>query len=235
MEADKALGEENSLNGQMHCGYGSHIVSYPVEHGDYINMVAVVNEPGKSSMKPQPWTVPGCKEQFARKFEGWSPQLIGLMSEHLLLDVWALSDFLHSSLYYKGRTCLLGNTAHASTPNLGAGAGMAMEDAFILSHVMASVGVVSNMENAFHAYDTVRRPRTQTLVEYSRKVGMANHFLSPIRDDVNCLLREFEAWLCWLWHKDLEAQLVTAQQLLIFTDDYSSYISKVRPKGTGYS
>ena len=55
-------------------------------------------------------------------------------------DIWAL--FEHSDLpsYWKGKVALLGDAAHASTPHQGAGAGMGIEDAFVLGGLLGLVG-----------------------------------------------------------------------------------------------
>jgi len=49
------------------------------------------------------------------------------------MDTWALFDFgeneKQAQSYCKGRICISGDAAHASTPHQGSGAAMAMEDA----------------------------------------------------------------------------------------------------------
>lgn len=128
---------------------------------------------------------------------------------------WALFNLSHTRPYYKGRLCLLGDSAHATTPHLGAGAGMAMEDAYVLSNLIASVLGPDEIERAFRAYDAVRRPRTQKLIENSRIAGLATDFIMPgIGDDTKAMKGEFEAWYKWLWHEDLEVQLAQAKELL---------------------
>lgn len=53
---------------------------------------------------------------------------------HNIYDLKPLKSFVY------GRTILLGDAAHATTPNMGQGAGQAMEDAIVLV-------------NCFNAYD----------------------------------------------------------------------------------
>ncbi len=61
----------------------------------------------------------------------------------------------------------MGDAAHAMTPWQGSGAGQAIEDAMILETVLAAVKTPRDLEAAFRAYDKVRRPRTQRIVEAS--------------------------------------------------------------------
>ncbi|KAF2712591.1 mannitol 1-phosphate dehydrogenase [Pleomassaria siparia CBS 279.74] len=216
VEAEKALGVELARNGQIYCGYGAYIVTYPVEHGDFTNMAAVYHEPGDARSWDQgEWTTPATRDEFGKEFAGWHPPLVDVIKRHCMLDRWAMFNVEHSAAYYKGRVCLLGDSAHASTPHLGAGAGMAMEDAFILSNLLATVGEAGRYEDAFRAFDSVRRPRTQKLVERSRFAGLVNEFLLPgIGDDVGLIKKHLEDSYKWVWHEDLEAQLEKAKKLM---------------------
>jgi 2-polyprenyl-6-methoxyphenol hydroxylase-like FAD-dependent oxidoreductase len=67
-----------------------------------------------------------------------------------------------------GRVVLLGDAAHATTPNLGQGACAAIEDAAVLTAQLAGH---ARIESAVVAYDRTRRPATQRLVRASRLVG----------------------------------------------------------------
>jgi 2-polyprenyl-6-methoxyphenol hydroxylase-like FAD-dependent oxidoreductase len=68
-----------------------------------------------------------------------------------------------------GRVVLLGDAAHATTPNLGQGACAAIEDAAVLAAQLAGH---ARIESALVAYDRIRRPATSRLVRASRIVGV---------------------------------------------------------------
>lgn len=73
-----------------------------------------------------------------------------------------------------GRVLLLGDAAHATTPNLGQGAGQAVEDAPALAACLARFpGDVSA------AFAAQRRPRTTQIVEQSWRLGQAAQLESP--------------------------------------------------------
>ena len=67
-----------------------------------------------------------------------------------------------------GAAVLLGDAAHAMTPNIGQGAGMAMEDAAVLAEELASG---AEIEHALGNYARRRKPRVETVMRISREVG----------------------------------------------------------------
>lgn len=66
--------------------------------------------------------------------------------------------------WHKGRVVLLGDAVHATTPHLGQGAGMAIEDAVVLAE---EIGRHDSPENAFSAYRARRYERCRYIVEAS--------------------------------------------------------------------
>ncbi|MEU7780767.1 FAD-dependent oxidoreductase [Micromonospora parva] len=71
--------------------------------------------------------------------------------------------------YVRGRVALLGDAAHAMTPNLGQGAGQAIEDAVVLGAVCANGP--EGLPAALGAYDEQRRPRSQAVARASVTAG----------------------------------------------------------------
>jgi len=80
--------------------------------------------------------------------------------------------------YARGSVALLGDAAHAMTPNLGQGGGQALEDAIVLA---AAVGRAGSVGTALSQYDHERRPRTQAMSQtatWQLRFGQQLH--SPI-------------------------------------------------------
>lgn len=77
--------------------------------------------------------------------------------------------------YVRGRTALLGDAAHAQTPDLGQGACQAIEDAVVLA---ASLAGHDDPLTALARYDEQRRPRTQAMARAADQVHQLNarHF-----------------------------------------------------------
>src|ERR1700712_1496027 len=84
-------------------------------------------------------------------------------------DIWAIFDHPEVPTFHKGRLCLLGDAAHATTPHFGQGAGMALEDAYVLSNLLGRCN--GDVEKAFEAYDYVRVPRALKVTSLSLQHG----------------------------------------------------------------
>jgi salicylate hydroxylase len=62
--------------------------------------------------------------------------------------------------------------AHASLPHNGAGAGQAIEDAYVLGQLLGSDGCTKETLPSFlQAYEDVRRPRASKQQVHSRESG----------------------------------------------------------------
>lgn len=74
-----------------------------------------------------------------------------------------------------GRILLLGDAAHAMTPNLGQGAAMAIEDAFALSDALTN-----GIDGALARYQCLRQDRVRKVHLDSRRLGMIAHWENPV-------------------------------------------------------
>ncbi|KAL9096375.1 MAG: hypothetical protein Q9165_001372 [Trypethelium subeluteriae] len=203
-EAVQLLGEEQASNSQQYLGYDGHLLTLPIEKGRTMNVVAFRTK-FDHEWKDDRWVVPMNKEDMYHDFDSWGDSVKKILSMMQKPDVWALFHHLPAPTYYKGHVCLLGDAAHASTPHCGAGAGMAIEDASVLSNILAKVTDVSDIENAFRAYDEVRRPRSQRLVSCSRETGKLYDFeLEETQDDSESLKKSLGARFQWIWEEDIE-------------------------------
>jgi 2-polyprenyl-6-methoxyphenol hydroxylase-like FAD-dependent oxidoreductase len=77
-----------------------------------------------------------------------------------------------------GRATLIGDAAHATTPNLGRGAGEAIDDAVSLARCLGENAAV---EDALNAYERVRRPATAGIQTKARRIGGLMSARDPIR------------------------------------------------------
>eukprot|EP00913_Durusdinium_trenchii_P008790 g8256.t1 len=77
----------------------------------------------------------------------------------------------------RGRITLLGDAAHAMTPNLGQGGGQAIEDGVILARIL---GRAESVADGLRAYERRRRSRTDHIVNTSFKMSALAHGKTPM-------------------------------------------------------
>ncbi|MBV8925292.1 MAG: FAD-dependent monooxygenase [Bradyrhizobium sp.] len=108
------------------------------------------------------------KRHLKRFHAGWHdpiPQLIDALEEIIVtptLDVATLPN------WSRGRTLLIGDAAHATSPHAGQGASIALEDAYRLVRTLQDepdIGI------AFQNFERERRPRAERLVALARRNG----------------------------------------------------------------
>lgn len=84
-----------------------------------------------------------------------------------------LYDFAPIPQWHAGRVVLLGDAAHAMTPNLGQGGAQAIEDAFVLAEQVAGR---DSLAEALDAYERVRRPKATWVVNTAWRLGKLAHW-----------------------------------------------------------
>ena len=132
-------------------------------------------------------------------------------------QIWALFDMPPAPTYSSRFITLLGDAAHASTSHAGAGAGMAVEDAFILSELLSdqTISSINNIPAVFAAYNIIRRPRTQRLVDHSRQSGLLFQLRKPgVEDDLQKIKADIKSRQRWVWDINLENHLQEAKKEL---------------------
>jgi 2-polyprenyl-6-methoxyphenol hydroxylase-like FAD-dependent oxidoreductase len=90
---------------------------------------------------------------------------VASLEEVITTDV----EEIRLSRWTLGRAALLGDAAHAMTPNIGQGAGMAMEDAAVLAEEVALAP--DDLPKALERYAARRGPRVALIMRVSREVG----------------------------------------------------------------
>ncbi len=85
----------------------------------------------------------------------------------------------------------------------------------MLSNLLGSISSIDEIENAFRAYDAVRRPRSQKVVKTSREAAAIYEFEDEkLGTDLELIRRTLESWYDWIWDEDLPQQLKRAQDLM---------------------
>lgn len=135
-------------------------------------------------------------DELRRRFGSWHdpiPALLAAADPASILrhDIYELPPL---DTYVRERAVLLGDAAHAMTPNLGQGANLAVEDAVTLAAVLDRT---RDIAGALGEYDRTRRARVQPLARLSHRMGAALQLalpgVAPVRDTVLRLLPDAAA------------------------------------------
>lgn len=191
--------------------------------GQVLNLNAVFERP-----ESEPWTdehhtlVQATKDEVLNEFREakWSPVICRLVEcLHPQIGRWALFDLYENPppSYSKGRICIVGDAAHATTPHLGIGASVSLCDAAVLADLLAFEQVQDNkgLETALVAYNEVRLAQGHELVQLSRKNGSALVFKDPnIGADLTKLRNQFLSWTEKVKSDDIEQGVVAGQALI---------------------
>jgi salicylate hydroxylase len=150
----------------------AHIVHYPIRAGREWNIVAIVED----AWHDESWSVAADRAEVARVFglstTRWPPLARKLLDLPDQWTKWALCGFDTDFEWSSGAVTLLGDAAHATLPFAAQGGGMAIEDAEVLARTLRGA---PNVASAFHAYETLRKPRARAIVDQAAKNGRIYH------------------------------------------------------------
>jgi len=93
------------------------------------------------------------------------------MHKDVLGDVYPVKYSWH-----KDNICLIGDAAHAMTPNMGQGACQAIEDGYALS---LALDKYPDHKIAFKRFQEIRKSKVNKIVDLSWKLGKAAHWTNP--------------------------------------------------------
>ena len=164
---DRDAGQPELLGSTESWGRGQRFGLVPLADGRTY-WFATANAPERQHA---PNGAHGEHAEVLRRFAGWHApieQVVAATPVQAVLrhDVYDLRPGL--STYVRGRLVLLGEAAHAMTPNLGQGACQALEDSATLGALLPP-----NVDPgpALARYDSLRRPRAQLISRRSRHTG----------------------------------------------------------------
>jgi salicylate hydroxylase len=145
-----------------------HVLVYPLRHEKHPDSVFSLSAfiPAEEVTR-EDWTASGDIDDLRNSLQGACSAI------HELLDV--MQDVLITGIYFRDplekwgteRVVLLGDAAHPAPPSAGQGAGMALEDAVMLSSCLQRHGPGSTSA-ALAEYVHRRRRRTTRMLESSR-------------------------------------------------------------------
>ena len=210
-QAYRALLPQAELPAALRCqdvvvwlGTGLHLVQYPVRGGDWLNVVALVEDrtqhqnPGDRSG----WDHAALGADLQQLLHGAAPALQILVQAMGGWRLWHLQlrdTVASASQMAQGRVALLGDAAHPMLPYLAQGAGMAIEDAQALGQTLAASGATPA---ALTQYAQARWQRNARVQKRALRNAWIFHASGPTRwgrDVAMQLLGERLLDLPWLY------------------------------------
>lgn len=162
-------------------GRGERFGVVPLADGR-VYLFATVN-----TTAPEAGTVPTRGHlELASRFAAWHDPI------PVLLDRLDPAGVLHHEFYelaaplprfHVGRVALLGDAAHAMTPNMGQGGCQAIEDAVVMAHLLESDDVRATLG----AYTLARLRRTTRISRRSRRIGELAQLSHPLATSIRNL------------------------------------------------
>jgi 6-hydroxynicotinate 3-monooxygenase len=149
-------------------GEDRHIVIYYVKP-DRSEVYFVTSQP-EPGFTVESWSAKGDMRTLRAAFEGFHPQVRHVLAACPDVHKWALVDRDPLERWHDGNVTLLGDACHPMTPYMAQGAAMALEDAAVLSRLLAEVaaGDRAGIADAFRRLEATRKPRTSRVQLTSR-------------------------------------------------------------------
>lgn len=143
-------------------GPGGHVVMYYLRGGELINFVAVREQ---HDWLEESWNAPASLRDLLHDFADWDPTLFDLLShtDPKSCFRWALFDRDPISQWHRNHLVLIGDAAHPMLPFLAQGAAMGIEDAWVLSQLIAS-----GSADAGAQYQALREQRCSRIQQLAR-------------------------------------------------------------------
>lgn len=220
-EAFRSAGlDEHLLNvPQMLLAENSHVLTFPVKKGRFINIVAFVSDRSSANATwpdDLPWVKHASKDELLASFASSGLEVRTLLGCIEKPTLWALHDLDQLPTYVHGRVALIGDAAHAMLPHQGAGAGQGLEDAYFLACLLGTDKLsAAQIPALLKLYDDLRRARASRVQQTSWEAGELYEYQDPVAGRDTARLKEvLESRLDWVWHYNLEDDIASAQQLL---------------------
>lgn len=215
-----SIGHEQARTSQIYLGPGAYVIMYPIERGKKVNV-------GFWPWRREPWhlrewTLPGQRIEMERDFAKWGATV------HKIMNVMGDPSFFathHHTVQpeslVEGRVCLIGDAAHSMPPHQGAGAGQAMEDAYVIAELLSKVDrqkpIQRQIDAAFKGYEAVRKQRSAKVAETSQEAmdwwtGFYNEDVSD--EKIEQFTREADEKFRWIWHDDIAGQARSAIKIM---------------------
>ncbi|KXT05025.1 hypothetical protein AC578_10313 [Pseudocercospora eumusae] len=190
-------------------GPKGHVNSITLDKGKRIN-VGVAIRGAKFSKTGE---APPLNPEDYSDYSDEAKLFVSMVAEDVNMQ-WTAADHDHAPVYYRGNVCMIGDAAHTMYGFAGNGAAQALEDCAVLTHLFSNVTDRSQLEAVFRAYDGARRPRSQAVVDQTRKYGRVYAYAEPeLKNNVEGMRDFFNHGAAFTNNADLVKQNEDAMKL----------------------
>ncbi len=125
-------------------------------------------------------------ENLSDYFGSFDPLILEIIKNTHINSIYTstISDLTPRKNWSYAGVCLIGDAAHATTPNMGQGACQAIEDAYCLAECLAKYP----HEKAFSVFETLRIKKAHQVVKTSWMLGKMAHWRNPLAINARNLL-----------------------------------------------
>ncbi len=173
-------------------GPQTHVVSYPVRGGDYLNVVCLaegrlLDQDAHSFQALQTWNAQKSEAQtrveLHHALRGACAPLLDLMAACRDWRLWPLCGrpaMSGAHQHAQGRMALVGDAAHPMLPYLAQGAGMAIEDAWVLAAQLSDANQ-ADVPQRLQQFAQARWQRNARVQKRAVRNGRVFHAKGPMR------------------------------------------------------
>ncbi|KAL0954233.1 hypothetical protein HGRIS_005361 [Hohenbuehelia grisea] len=170
----------------MYMGQNVNVVVYPISSGRLINIGAFhAREELAGTQFPGPSVTNVETEELLEIHKDWEDELKAILRCVEKPSRWAIHASKPLPTWVSENVALLGDAAHAMSPQQASGAGQAIEDAYILCTLLAHpLTTRTTTSRALRIYDTIRRPIAEEIAERALLNGRLFGLQLPEHEDL---------------------------------------------------
>ncbi|KAB1065115.1 FAD-dependent oxidoreductase [Salibacter halophilus] len=117
------------------------------------------------------------KNNLIKLHEKDHPPIKELIRQSTDIFAYPIYDMPELEMWYTSNVCLVGDAAHATSPHIGQGASLALEDVAILYRCLKTE---KSPQAAFARFQDHRKPRVKKIIQQARKVGNSKSKPNPV-------------------------------------------------------
>lgn len=126
------------------------------------------------------------KSDMLSRYSGYPKPIEAAITNTTSLFRVNIYDILSLPHWHKGRSVLIGDAAHAVSPNAGQGASMALEDTIYLARLLRDAR--GDYQKAFTQFENDRRERVEAIVAEGRERAKDKEIVTPFQSKIRDLM-----------------------------------------------